>query len=739
MPVNHRKIIAALLLCLCIVSTDAQGERPSVALVLPGSGARGFAIITVLEVIEELGIPLDMIVGVSSGAIIGGLYAIGYSPASILEIFSDKNWPSFFNDRPVSPFRNRNDELPLVLSLGSRGGPRRIGPVWERGFSSGQVAYQFIRSLTVKIPSYIDFDSLPIPFRAGAVGLPSGEFKLLGSGDLAEAIWASANFQGLFEPFSVDGRLYDDGGLLNVLPIQKVREMGFDIVIAVDIVPFPLEFSTSVMDIPDLKTILYHYQQIRGQHEFADVVLFPLQGEVSMVDFHRGREIHDLAASERETMKALLEPIRQRILESGFVPETTRAAYRDMPYLTPQGLTIQGALPRDRPYIERAFSRLIKGRPLQAENSAAFLKRIYETGNYRMVTARTDTRGGETYLELTLLPETHNRLLFRAGVDYAATFSSRSSGRIALRSGIEVLGRRGFSLLFENSVIDELSVGLSMIQPLGPRFFIGAEAELVRDQNLTVTGTINRGETEANRFLYFHGMLKGGLRFNRNNSLSIRPEYFWFRDEDQQHTMAGIAAVYTYSSLDHTLFPSRGFRGRVDYLLRFTPGSDPFNLLGVDLTAAIPAGRRFSIGIAAYASSLFGVTELPFRLSAFGFDTIHRRYFPHAHHVFCGKRRAALSFALQFEPLESLTLLGGRMIFSLAGAAGRFGSFEWNNWNNLRDNELIWNASAGMAILLSRLPDIQLRGGAGGGGGHRPAPFIALDLGMDGLRKRLFQ
>lgn len=733
-----RKAIALIVLFLCVVGAEAQTRRPSVALVLSGGGARGFAHIVALEVIEELGIPLDMIVGVSSGAIIGGLYAAGHSPAMILEALKNRDWTSFFDDRPVSPFRNRNEDLPVAIGLGNpmEAGTLGITPVREQGFSTGQIAYQLFRSQTIKIPSHMDFDDLPIPFRAGTVEVPSGRFRLLESGDLAEAIRASMSIQGVFEPVVIDGRSYTDGGLLNNLPIREVREMGFDIVIAVDLFPPLRAFSVAPADLPDQISILYFNLKSSMQHHYADAVLFPLLKDVSAMDFARGREIYALADRERGTLAAILEPIRQRIAAypSG---ETAVRSYAAMPYLTPQSMSLTGALPRDRPSIERAFSRLIKGRPLQAENMTAFLQHIYETGNYRLVTARTDTRGEETRLEIILHPEAQNRILLRAGLDYEGTLSFRSSARTALRSGVEFLGPGGFSLLLKASVLDELSVGFSMLQPLGPHLFTAAEAELVRDQNLSPRGILNQEEIGINRLLYFRGMLKGGLRFNSRHSLALWPEYFWFRDDEQQHTLAGIGAAYTYTSLNHPLFPSRGFWGRIEHRFRIEPnsGGAPFHLLSIGLKAALPLNNHLSITAAAHVSSLFGETELSPRLSAFGLADVQRHYFPHARDLFCGERRAALSLALRFQPRENLTILGGHLIFSLAGSAGRSGSFAWDA---LTEEEPIWNASFGVAFVPLHYLGIQLRAGAGGGGGLRPAPFLSLDVGMSGLRKRLF-
>jgi hypothetical protein len=216
---------------------------------------------------------------------------------------------------------------------------------------------------------------------------------------------------------------------------------------------------------------------------------------------------------------------------------------------------------------------------------------------------------------------------------------------------------------------------------------------------------------------------------------------------DEPYSIAGIAAAYTYSSLNHTLFPSRGFRGSIENHVRFTPrrGDDspldnlkPFDLVSADLTAAIPLGDRFSIGAFGFWSSVFGEPELPSEISTFGPEKIQRIYFPHAPGIFSGEQRAALSLALQFEPLKNLSLLGGRLVFSLAVAAGLSGSFEWNEWKDFDREDIIWNASFGPALIPARNFGLYLRAGAGGGGGHRAAPFVSFDMGMSRFQKRLF-
>jgi NTE family protein len=738
-----RKILSVFLLCFWLAGTALpsraeENKRPSVAVVLGGGGARGFAHIAVLELIEEMGIPIDMIAGVSAGAIVGGLYAAGYSPAMIREALGGRDWTAFFLDRPASPFGNRNETLPLALIIGDPSGP--IVPAWGRGISSGQKTYEFFKSLTIKVPSYTDFNKLRVPFRAGAVEIPSGTFTLLDSGDLAEAIRASMSVQAVFEPFIIDGKSFVDGGILNNLPIREVREMGYDIVIAADVYSPPAEFVVALPELPELIVTLYTHHISREYYDLADVVLFPLPFQVSSTDFSKGSEVYALARGAREEMRALLEPVREKIL-AGASGETAgetglEQAYSGLPPIVPQRMEIRGALSRDRAFIEREFSRRIKGRALDKENLSAFLDLVYETGNYLLVLARADNRSGEDRLEVILYPEEKKKLLVRAGLDYGGTLSSTSSVRAALRSGLEYLGSDGSSLLLKVSVLDELSAGLSLLKPLGPHFFLSAETDLVRDQELITDGILSGTGTAPNRIFFFRGILKGGLRLNRNNSLALWPEYYWFWDEENPETMAGVAAAYTFSNLNHSLFPTRGFRGRLLNNVRITPNDQkPFDLLSVDLAAAFPLGRWFGIGVQAFGSFLFGEPGAPPRISTFNSENIIRIYFPHTAGVFAGEITNAASLSLRFEPQESLSMLGGRLVFLLAVSAGRAGSFEWDSFDK---GGIVWNASFGTALIPSKTFGILIRAGAGGGNGSAPCPFVSLDMGMSGFQKTLF-
>ena len=136
----------------------------------------------------------------------------------------------------------------------------------------------------------IDFDELNIPFRAGTAEIPLGKFVFLEKGDLAEAIRASMSVQGVFTPYIIDGHSYVDGALVTSLPIKEARELGYDIIIAVDLDVDPVKPDTPSYDTGDQTNVFFSRQINKDQHRFADVVLFPLSSSVAPTGYGRGRQ-----------------------------------------------------------------------------------------------------------------------------------------------------------------------------------------------------------------------------------------------------------------------------------------------------------------------------------------------------------------------------------------------------------------------------------------------------------------
>lgn len=295
-----------LLLALCLwlplsVSGQEAAERPTIGLVLSGGGAKGMAHVGVLRVLEEMHIPVDVVVGTSAGSAVGALYASGMSVAEIEQRFINMDWLSSFRDDPgrvYKPVRRKQDErrFPVVPGLGIRADGLHVGG----GIVAGQNLGFILNELTHSAALVEDFDKLAIPFRAVATDLATGEQVVIGDGSLAEAIRASMSIPGVYAPVERQGRLLVDGGIANNLPISVARSLGADVVIAVDITD-PLLDAEKLKEafsvLGQLTTLLTrrNTDQQLAQLGDRDVLIRPdLQGLTS-ADFYQAPMLFELA------------------------------------------------------------------------------------------------------------------------------------------------------------------------------------------------------------------------------------------------------------------------------------------------------------------------------------------------------------------------------------------------------------------------------------------------------------
>jgi len=209
-------------------------KRPKIGLVLTGGGAKGFAHVGVLKVLEKAGVKIDYIGGTSMGAVVGGLYATGYNATQIDSIFHDTNFNELITDYTPrankSFYEKRNDELYAItlpfkkLSIGV-----------PLALSKGIYNYNLLHKLTHPVRHIRDFNKLPIPFLCIATDIETGEQEVLTEGSFPQALLASSAFPSLFSPVEINGKLLIDGGVSNNYPIDEVRKMGADIIIGVDV------------------------------------------------------------------------------------------------------------------------------------------------------------------------------------------------------------------------------------------------------------------------------------------------------------------------------------------------------------------------------------------------------------------------------------------------------------------------------------------------------------------------
>ncbi|KQX08597.1 patatin-like phospholipase family protein [Flavobacterium sp. Root420] len=291
-------------------------KRPKIGLVLSGGGAKGFAHIGVLKVLEEAGIKIDYIGGTSMGAVIGGLYASGYNASQIDSIFKKTNFDELINDYIPRSSKNfygkKNDELyAIVLPFSNF----RVGI--PEALSKGMYNYNLLSSLTRNVRHIRDFNKLPTPFLCIATNIETGEEVLLNKGNLVQAMMASSAFPSLFTPVEIDGNLLVDGGVVNNYPIKEVRNLGADIIIGVDVQDDllkrkSLKNATRILvQITNLQSI----DKMKSKIKDTDVYVKPDIRDFGVISFDKGEEI--IRKGEEATF-AVYEKIKLLVNEDNF-------------------------------------------------------------------------------------------------------------------------------------------------------------------------------------------------------------------------------------------------------------------------------------------------------------------------------------------------------------------------------------------------------------------------------------
>jgi NTE family protein len=290
-------------------------DRPRIGVVLGGGGARGAAHIGVLRELERLRVPVDAIAGTSMGAIVGGLYAAGMTPQEIEELVANLDWAEVFQDAPRREdlsYRRKQDDVdfPVDFELGLNRGRLQL----PKGLIQGQKLSPLLRELTLDVAHISDFDELPTPFRAVASDIETGEPVVLAEGDLTLAIRASMSAPGFFAPVVVEDRMLVDGGLVGNLPIETIKDMGVDVIIAVD-VAFPLysreELDSAVGITGQVLTILINKETERQIATLGedDILIRPQLGDFGSTNFAQITEAiqpgAEAALSQYEELRAL--------------------------------------------------------------------------------------------------------------------------------------------------------------------------------------------------------------------------------------------------------------------------------------------------------------------------------------------------------------------------------------------------------------------------------------------------
>lgn len=473
----------------------AAGPR-CIGLVLGGGGARGAAHIGVLKVLERERVPICRIAGTSMGAVVGGLYASGYTPAQIEAILAAVDWKDVLDDDPPRadfPMRRKNDTLRYLLDFrfGLRDGAIQL----PRGLIQGQKLLLLLRRLTLHTWRTERFDDLPIPFRAVATDIARGEPVVFEGGDLALAIRSSMSVPAAFAPLRVDGRLLVDGGIVNNVPVDVVQAMGADRLIVVDVgaplaadadLNSPIAITMQMLDV----LMKQRTAQVLSAMSPQDVKILPDLGTLGSADFVHAVDAipHGEAAAEREVGRLNAWSLDA----AGYArwQQQHRARNFDPPLVA--FLEVLRNRSATAGYVERELDGIV-GAPLDLATLEQAIGSAYAQGNYERIAWRPVARGDQTGIEVTPVDKGWGPNFLTFGLQISDDFDGRSDYQIGAEYTQTGLNRYGGEWRTRAEIGRITGLRSEFFQPAGERGQYFAQPYLeyrAQDQALREAGEV---------------------------------------------------------------------------------------------------------------------------------------------------------------------------------------------------------------------------------------------------------
>ncbi len=593
---------------------NASGKRPKVGLVLSGGGAKGFAYIGLLRVIEEVGLPIDYIGGSSIGSIIGGLYALGYAPDTIAKIIRTQPWDDLLKDiaeRKYKSFEEKEYGEKTVVRL----------PIRNRKISVDAAMYQG-QEIDLLLNYYFspayrttDFSKLPIPFLCMGTNLFTGEQVILDSGYLPMAIRSSMSIPGYFAPTDYNGYFLVDGGVVNNYPVKEVRDMGAEIIIGGDvqsglyttreqlksitavldqITSYPRIASNKVADsLTDLKV---KYKMTYGMMDFDQYDSIMAYGE------RVAREHYDAIKKLADSLNAI-EPVNIR---------SKPAVPLDSVWVDSLVITGKNKMPR---YYFSSLFRRTSNTWISMKDLQSNIRTMYGSGFFERVSYTFEQRRGKTFLVI----------------------DANEGGPGALSAGIHFDNDYGVGVIlsaeFKNILISNSKLFVDLNLSLNPRIRgvylhgLGGKAAIgLRADFYSFNFDQYNQEKKVNTINFRNNLGSVFFRYTFRNLMNLQAgfEYEYFRfsqdiesdtslEKYQQFKSYGTAFVsLAVDSRDKPYFTNRGvaaqFRGEYVMPLSKDWATDFFTNAGVfylKYNQYIPLSRRFVLNPGMFAGASF--------------------------------------------------------------------------------------------------------------------------------------
>lgn len=626
-----RVLIVLVGLAGLLADAAATVTAPRVGLVLGGGGARGAAHIGVLEVLQELRVPVHCVAGTSMGALVAGAFAAGMPPATMRQQLAQTDWQDMFIDNPeFSEMSHRSKELARRYLPGSETGIHADGLYYQGGVVAGQKIKLFFNALVGTYQGEHAIESLPLPLSIIATDIGSGERVVLRDGPLSMAMRASMSVPGLLAPLDYRGRKLVDGGLVDNVPIAEVRERcQADVVIAVN-VGSPLlkaeEVGSLLTVSAQMVNILTEQNVTRSLATLkpGDIYIKPDLNGIGGGDFERNGES---ATRGRQAAEALRSELARLSLDAESYAawrQDIEVADRAAPRIDEVQVVGLGKV---NPAVVERHLRTAAGDPVSRPTINRDLLRVYGDGYYESVDYTVLRERERNILRVMPVEKRWGPDYLRFGVNIQTDTNQGSSFGLRAAYNSTWLNRLGGELLATAEIGSRNRLGANFYQPLddAQRVFIEGDLAALQSriniyQNDRRISQYKANSTEAGAYLGANVGLLGPVRFGRERHSRA------FEVDVGPHSLptadvfySGWKADLDFNQFDRLHFPTRGWAAKLGY---FDTNQAGYARADADLRAAYTLGHTVFNGRLRYTGSPRGVLPVFDAASLGGFQNM---------------------------------------------------------------------------------------------------------------------
>ena len=657
--------------CRNITAQDIDTiSRPRVGVVLSGGGAKGFAHIGALKVIEESGLPVDYIGGTSMGSIIGGLYAMGYDLDTMIELIKEQDWDAVMSDAIPQKFISVDDKRLDRHYLATF--PFRNKKIqMKSAIHEGEMINLLLARLTSPAYKIEDYNDLQIPFLCVASDIESAEAYEMTKGNLQRSIRASMSIPFYFAPVEVDGHLLVDGGMRNNFPVSNVKDKGIDIIIGVDVQRdfHKKEELNSLAKILDQVIAMTDIDANIKAKENVDIYIKPKLSKYGMMDFKSFDTI--ISIGEKEARKYL--PELKRLADSiRSIQDYDNEKRRDVVPLDSiyiVALKIEGVREENAAFIKKSFSKSYPTMMSLSEIEKSLMS-IYATGYFKDIWYELVPAVKGAVLKLHCQEKEEETV--SVGAHYDTDYGIGILANITLKNVFGFPKRSTLSA--DVNIAEDPYFKLRFHSNVSQRFKYGVDISVIslfmnQYNDKVINNSYSVQDNKLDVFLEVMPTLEQQLRLGAvGNYVHLKDNLVHTVKSDSYDFISHVYLNYHLDNEDSPTFVSRGWKLNINGkyvmpVIRLDDGTKMGNsiVIRADLDGAIAIGKRHALRLGLTAGSSIGGNDLPLSYQFFVGGQSHMNYFDNI---------------ISFEGLRFTQLYGDHIAFGKV-------SWQYNFYKNL--------------------------------------------------------